>query len=647
MDDSSHPVTGTEPEGTRNSAPAPMRRPIALLPDTLISQIAAGEVVERPASVVKELVENAIDAGASKIELRIEEGGIARIVVTDDGCGMPPDELALALTRHATSKIRSLADLEQVASLGFRGEALASIASVARTRITSRQADDTQASMIDSASGRIAAARGLPGTSVEVLELYSETPARRKFLKHAATEATHCVDTVRRIAIAHPEIAFTVWSGERRMLDFARSNWWQRALDGLGEDYADAHRRVELAAGPVRLIAILGLPTASRARADRQFLFVNGRFVRDRTLGFAIRQAYADMLHGDRHPAYVLGLQVDPGSVDVNVHPAKTEVRFRDAQGLRSFVFHAVEEALRSGLARAGAPLEAGIEAAGAAVSAWPTRPGGASPASFAGSRAAPRAGELMLRFQAPDGISPTQPLHDRASGAWARNEQLQAGSEIVASESGHRPYGVGVLQQQGESGEHPLGHAIGQLHGIYILAQNAHGLVIVDMHAAHERIVYERLKRALEGRGIARQPLLIPATFRAEGFEVSIVETEAALLAAMGLELSVLSPNAIAVREVPAMLAQSDITALAREVLSEIHEYGASRVLAERRDALLASMACRASVRANRALSLAEMNALLRDMESTPGADQCNHGRPTWVQLGAQDLDRWFQRGR
>ena len=620
------------------------------MPDTLISQIAAGEVVERPASVVKELVENSIDAGASRIDLRIEEGGIARIVVTDDGCGIPGAELALALTRHATSKITSLAELERVGSLGFRGEALASIASVARTRITSRTAADAQASMLDSLTGRIAPARGLPGTSVEVIELYSATPARRKFLKHAATESAHCIDTVRRIAIAHPTIAFTAHSGERRVLEFARADWRQRALDGLGEDYAHAHRIIEHVAGPVRLEAVLGLPTASRARADRQFLFVNGRFVRDRTLGFAIRQAYADMLHGDRHPAYVLSLYVDPASVDVNVHPAKTEVRFRDAQGLRSFVFHAVEEALRSGLA-VTAP-SAG-EAHGETPGESPTASRDWRAGHLAGSGRTPtdnRSGELLLRFQAPDSraFEAREGNAQQSAGAW-----LDAASDRPQS-AGRAPPAPFADSQSGRAdsaseGGHslPLGLAIGQLHGIYILSQNAQGLVIVDMHAAHERIVYERLKRALDGRGIARQSLLIPATFRAETHEVAIVEAEAALLGALGLDLSVLSPTAIAVREVPAMLAHGDVAALAREVIAEVHEYGASRVLTERRDALLASMACRASVRANRILNLAEMNALLREMELTPGADQCNHGRPTWVQLGSADLDRWFQRGR
>jgi DNA mismatch repair protein MutL len=537
-----------------------------------------------------------------------------------------------------------------VGSLGFRGEALASIASVARTRITSRTAADAQASMLDSLTGRIAPARGLPGTSVEVIELYSATPARRKFLKHAATESAHCIDTVRRIAIAHPTIAFTAHSGERRVLEFARADWRQRALDGLGEDYAHAHRIIEHVAGPVRLEAVLGLPTASRARADRQFLFVNGRFVRDRTLGFAIRQAYADMLHGDRHPAYVLSLYVDPASVDVNVHPAKTEVRFRDAQGLRSFVFHAVEEALRSGLA-VTAP-SAG-EAHGETPGESPTASRDWRAGHLAGSGRTPtanRSGELLLRFQAPDSraFEAREGNAQQSAGAW-----LDAASDRPQS-AGRAPPAPFADSQSGRAdsaseGGHslPLGLAIGQLHGIYILSQNAQGLVIVDMHAAHERIVYERLKRALDGRGIARQSLLIPATFRAETHEVAIVEAEAALLGALGLDLSVLSPTAIAVREVPAMLAHGDVAALAREVIAEVHEYGASRVLTERRDALLASMACRASVRANRILNLAEMNALLREMELTPGADQCNHGRPTWVQLGSADLDRWFQRGR
>lgn len=650
-----------------NTPPSP--RPIALLPDTLISQIAAGEVVERPASVVKELVENALDAGATRIELRIEEGGIDRIVVTDNGCGIAPGQLALALTRHATSKIASLAELEQVVSLGFRGEALASIASVARTRITSRTADASQASMIDSITGEVEPARGLPGTSIEVIDLYSETPARRKFLKNAATEAAHCIDTIRRIALAHPGVTFSAVSAHRRLLEFAAGDWTARALDGLGEDYQQAHRLLDVSAGPVRLFGMLGLPTASRARADRQFLYVNGRFVRDRTLGFALRQAYADMLHGDRHPAYVLFLSVEPAQVDVNVHPAKTEVRFRESAALRSFVYHAVEQALRGGLAQAGATpgrAEAARPAPEPAAEAvfyprpldldWhgddPRTLRAAAPVGGGwGGRppAAPRANgsaEQILGFFAPPSGSP------QTLSGWPSHIPLSVpasspdSSGIGAAESASLSASA-YAADSGAATVPRLGFALAQLKGLYILAQNTHGLVIVDMHAAHERIIYERLKRELDERGIAHQPLLIPATFRADPLEVALVESEQAAFESLGLDLSVLSPTSIAVRGVPALLAQGDVAALAREVIAELQEHGASRALTERRDALLAGMACRASVRANRVLSVAEMNALLREMELTPGADQCNHGRPTWVQIGISELDSWFQRGR
>ncbi len=650
-----------------NTPPSP--RPIALLPDTLISQIAAGEVVERPASVVKELVENALDAGATRIELRIEEGGIDRIVVTDNGCGIAPGQLALALTRHATSKIASLAELEQVVSLGFRGEALASIASVARTRITSRTADASQASMIDSITGEVEPARGLPGTSIEVIDLYSETPARRKFLKNAATEAAHCIDTIRRIALAHPGVTFSAVSAHRRLLEFAAGDWTSRALDGLGEDYQQAHRLLDVSAGPVRLFGMLGLPTASRARADRQFLYVNGRFVRDRTLGFALRQAYADMLHGDRHPAYVLFLSVEPAQVDVNVHPAKTEVRFRESAALRSFVYHAVEQALRGGLAQAGATpgrAEAARPAPEPAAEAvfyprpldldWhgddPRTLRAAAPVGGGwGGRppAAPRANgsaEQILGFFAPPSGSP------QTLSGWPSHIPLSVpasspdSSGIGAAESASLSASA-YAADSGAATVPRLGFALAQLKGLYILAQNTHGLVIVDMHAAHERIIYERLKRELDERGIAHQPLLIPATFRADPLEVALVESEQAAFESLGLDLSVLSPTSIAVRGVPALLAQGDVAALAREVIAELQEHGASRALTERRDALLAGMACRASVRANRVLSVAEMNALLREMELTPGADQCNHGRPTWVQIGISELDSWFQRGR
>lgn len=615
--------------------PPSARRPIQRLADTLISQIAAGEVVERPASVVKELLENALDAGARRIEVRIEQGGSARIVVTDDGCGIAPDELALALTRHATSKIVSLSELESVDTLGFRGEALASIASVARVRLTSRTAEAAQASLLDSATGHVQPVAGTRGTSVEVLDLYGSTPARRKFLKAAATEAAQCIDVIRRVALAHPGTAFTAWVDTRKVLDFGvADDPAERALDGLGEDYRDAVREISVEAGAVRLRGLLGLPTVSRTRADRQFLYVNRRFVRDRLLGHAIRQAYADLLHGERHAAWVLWLELDPAGVDVNVHPAKTEVRFRDAQGLRSFVYHAVEQTLRGGLAGrltlpaaaidANATDATGIASWRSDLSGGTSRTEGAErtgptyPLPLEAPRflADPASLERTLRFFAPDGEpKDTTP----ASGA------AQAGGVTTP----------------------PLGYAVAQLHGVYILAQNARGLVIVDMHAAHERIVYERLKRQFEMQGLTRQPLLIPVTFRAEALEVSTVESESAIFERLGLELSVLSPTAIAVRAAPALLAQGDIARLARDTITEVIEYGSSRVFEERRDRLLASMACHGAVRANRRLSTAEMDALLREMEATPGADQCNHGRPTWFELPMSELDARFMRGR
>ena len=629
------------------------RRTIALLPDRLISQIAAGEVVERPASVVKELIENSLDAGADQIELRIDEGGVGRIVVVDNGCGIAADELALALTRHATSKIINLDELERVATLGFRGEALASIASVARTRITSRTPQSEQAHCIDSTSLGVSPASGSVGSRIEVSDLYAETPARRKFLKNPGTEAAHCIDTLRRIALAHPRAAFSAWVDGKRALEFARADWPQRALDGLGDDYAEAHRLVDLQAGEVRLFGVLGLPTLSRARADRQFFYVNGRFVRDRTLSYAIKQAYADRMHGDRHAAHVLFLELDPARVDVNVHPAKTEVRFRDLGPIRSFIFHAVEQTLRAGLAGAAFDPGGAAQAPGFAPTGEPSALGSPlagldAPLARAPGRSAP--GGFTAQLPGLDGTP-------RSPGVGPDSAPADAGSRWAAFQTAGEPrQGFGpqataralqFLAPEAPAASPPLGFALAQLHGIYILAQNARGLVVVDMHAAHERIVYERLKQDLSGQGIARQPLLIPATFRADPLEVQVVEDESQTIDALGLELSVLSPTAIAVRAVPALLARGDVTALARDVIAELQAHGASRVLTERRDALLASMACRASVRANRQLSVAEMNALLREMETTPGADQCNHGRPTWVQLSTTDLDGWFLRGR
>jgi DNA mismatch repair protein MutL len=636
------------------------RRPIAPLADHLVSQIAAGEVVERPASVVKELLENAIDAGASRVELRIEEGGVRRVAISDDGCGIAPAELALALERHATSKITSLADLERVGTLGFRGEALAAIASVARVRIVSRTRESAHASAIDSAGHGAQPAAGPVGTSVEVLDLYAQTPARRKFLKAQATEAAHAVDAFRRVAIAHPSIAFTCLVDGRRVEQWPAAPWHERAATALGEQ--PGARRIERQAGGLGLQGLIGLPAASRARADRQYFYVNGRFVRDKLLSHAVRQAYADVLHGDRHPAWCLFLWLDPAEVDVNVHPAKTEVRFRDARSIHSFVFHAVSESLRVGAAAdpvAGA-LPGALPGAGRAPFARP-QPGALQP---------PGVFQSVMAFLAPDplggaaanlrggaaadlrlGAAPgpgwgsapgaTEPL----APAWSATTPGPA--DAAASSAAHAAQAAQTTHAATDDGTPPLGFAIGQVHGVYVLAQNRHGLVVVDMHAAHERIVYERLKHALEGRGIATQSLLIPASFRADELDVRTAEDEREQLLAFGLDLTVQSPTSIAVRAVPLALASGDPVALARSVLAELREHGTSRRLTEQRDALLATMACHAAVRANQRLSLEQMNALLRAMEATAAADQCNHGRPTWVQLPMAELDRWFLRGR
>jgi DNA mismatch repair protein MutL len=627
-------------------------RPIRALPDLLVSQIAAGEVVERPASVVKELLENALDAGARRIEVRLEDGGMRRIAISDDGCGIPPAELPLALQRHATSKIASLAELEQVATLGFRGEALASIASVARVQITSRTARAPHAHRIDSFEDGIAPAPGGPGTSVEVLELYSATPARRKFLKSAATETAHCADALRRVALAHPGVAFALWVEGRQTLSWPATDWVGRALEGLGDDFREAHRVVDAQAGPLQLLGILGLPTASRGRPDRQFVHVNGRFVRDRLLTHAARQAYNELLHGDRHPAYALFLAIDPGLVDVNVHPAKTELRFRDPQAVHRALQQVMSEALR-----AGAAEHPSLQPARSWQGPGPARPAapGATQSALALAFGAPP-GTALAGWRAPSGLP--------AGSAWPGAALPMA--DAGAASPGLRPPGLASAAEpapgaaatsasagmiaalpEDTAGTPPLGFALAQLHGVYILAQNARGLVIIDMHAAHERVVFERLKRELDQGPPAVQSLLIPATFRADPLEVRLVEEDAPALTALGLELTVLSPGTLAVRGVPAALADADPASLARSVLSELREVGSSRALTEQRNETLATMACHAAVRANRRLTLQEMNALLREMESTAGADQCNHGRPTWVQVSQAELDGWFLRGR
>jgi DNA mismatch repair protein MutL len=609
----------------------PVRMPampaIRLLPDLLVSQIAAGEVVERPASALKELLENSLDAGARDIRVDLEEGGIRLIRVADDGAGIDPDDLPLALTRHATSKIATLADLERVASLGFRGEALASIASVARVTVTSRAGARSHAWRIGALDGSLSlpepAALGR-GTVVEARDLFFNTPARRKFLKTTATEYGHCDETLRRLALAHPECAFTLSHNGRVARRFPVSDWQARALEVLGEDFAEAARTLDEAAGPLRLFGLAGLPAYSRAGRDAQYLFVNGRFVRDKLLAHAIREAYRDVLHHERHPAFVLFLELPPEGVDVNVHPAKTEVRFRDSRGVHQFVLHVLERGLAG---RQG-------EASALSLPASPAGGGGAS-------------------FLPVNGEHPASGSSGSAGASTWRQGSIPLASEsasyygMVAETLASSPPGGGAGGEGTPEAAPPLGYAVAQIAGIYVLAENARGLVVVDMHAAHERILYERLKSALTGRQLASQPLLIPVVFPATPLEMAAAEEARAGLHDMGFEIAPVSPTHLTIRALPALLKEANAETLAREVLKDIGEFGISGAMSARRDEFLSTLACHGAVRAHRRLSVPEMNALLRDMEATERADQCNHGRPTWFQLSLAELDKMFMRGK
>ena len=737
-------------------------RPIALLPDVLISQIAAGEVIERPASAIKELLENALDAGASQIEIRIEEGGLRRLQVIDNGRGIEKDQLPLALARHATSKIASLADLEHVTSLGFRGEALASMAAVSRLTLASRPLAAEHGWKVAVQPGQAAPppepAAIAPGTVIEVIDLFSATPARRKFLKSPATEAAYCLDAIRRIALSHPAVQFVVHQDGREVRRWPATTPTQR-IESLVGDGARL-LPVSAQAGPLAVEGLLGEPDAARARSDRQYLFVNGRFVRDRMLAQAIRQAFRDRLHGERYPVFALFLTIDPTLVDANVHPAKTEVRFRDPGAVRHLVFHAIENALaatlpqqRQGASRTielagGSGMGAGTDVSGYTsdrhtVRTLPGRQPAAAPGGRPGagslplSRHAPAhdtagaraphhgpthdaaANRASLAFQAPNGRPAPDwqqvelraaPSDDTAPSPVGRGEGSSA-DDILAAPAPHaaevRPGWPGVTGRAsaeasgsalgivppaaatvgttagtmasamadgvaggatGTAGTAsaapstyaapppdapPLAHtprmgfALAQLHGIYILSQTADGLIIVDMHAAHERIVLERLKKAHRDHRIARQPLLIPAVFQATELDVATVTDDADSLGDLGIDLEVRGPDTLAVTSVPALLSRANPEKLAREVLAAWQAPAQHNALEKRLDRLLATMACHGSVRANRALTLPEMNALLRDMEATPDADFCNHGRPTWFRLTLEELDRWFMRGQ
>ena len=601
--------------------PTPPMPHIHLLPDLLISQIAAGEVVERPASVLKELLENALDAGATAVQIALEEGGVKLIRIADDGCGIPQEELALALTRHATSKIASLEDLERVGTMGFRGEALASIAAVARVTLTSRARGAAHAWRLQGEPGSMPEPAALvAGTVVEMRDLYYNTPARRKFLKSEGTEFAHCAEVVKRIALAWPEVAITLTHNGRASLTLPRADARRRAAAILGDDFLTDSRTVEASAGPLRLTGHAALPAHARARSDAQYCYVNGRFVRDKVLAHALREAYQDMLHGSRYPAYCVFLELDPATVDVNVHPAKTEVRFRDSRAVHQFVYHAVNKALSAPL---GGLATAATETPATSYASYPTR---TPPPAFT----PPRQESLLV----------SEPAIAAYTGfvAAARPSTAAAASYVPAP----------AAPTPARDGDAPLlGYAVAQLHGVYILAQNAAGMVVVDMHAAHERILYEKLKTAMDNRAIATQALLIPAVFNAAALDVAAAEEHREALADLGFDISTSGPTQLAVRAVPALLQSGDPAALAKSLIAELREHGITQLMTARRNELLATMACHGAVRAHRQLTLPEMNALLRQMEATDRADQCNHGRPTWVQLSMDELDRLFMRGK
>lgn len=592
--------------------------PIRPLPETLINQIAAGEVVERPASVVKELVENALDAGARRVDIDLEEGGVRLIRIRDDGSGIPADDLPLAIARHATSKIASLDDLEAVATLGFRGEALPSIASVSRFQLASRHVDSVHGAALAVEGGRIGDVTPKshpPGTTVEVRDLFYNVPARRKFLRAERTELGHIEEWLRSLALARPDVELRVsHNGKpaRRYRGEGLLESPERLHETLGAEFARHALRLDHAGAGLRLHGWIAQPAYNRASADQQYLYVNGRSVRDRNVGHAVRQAYSDVLFHGRHPAYVLFLELDPRGVDVNVHPAKHEVRFRDTRLVHDFVYRTLQQALAE--TRAGQVPQH----AAPSMSAQPNALQWTPP-------------------QAPLGLRV-----DEVRGAYAA---LYGAPAQAPMSTGSVP--MRSLPANDDATLPPLGHAIAQLHGIYILAESVEGLVVIDMHAAHERIGYEKLKAAHDGEGVRVQPLLVPQPIAVSEREAEIAERESATLAELGFDLTRSGPQTLILRGVPALLADGDVEALLRDVLVDLREHGSSRRVAEMRDELFATMACHGAVRAHRRLGIPEMNALLREMEATERSGQCNHGRPTWARFSLAEIDRWFLRGR
>ncbi len=606
---------------------------IRVLPELLINQIAAGEVIERPAAALKELLENSLDAGATDISVQLDGGGIKLLRVRDNGKGISKDELPLALMRHATSKIASLEDLQSVASMGFRGEALASMASVSQLTLASRTKEDTHGWSIEALDGRLSEilpAAGPVGTSIEMRELFFNTPARRKFLKSEATEFAHCEEAFKRIALSRPDIGFslqhngrTVWqlASPPRLLD----TWLQdaalkRVAALLGSEFGNAAVPVSRSAASLTLHGLAAQPAYSRGNRDSQYFFVNGRFVRDKLASHALRQAYQDILHHQRHPAFVLFLELPADQVDVNVHPAKSEVRFREGQGIHQFIFHTLQDAL------------AAPESPATHVSNTPFN--------------VPSQQKMALNAAQLNSSYRVWEMQNQTAGYGMQDAGFGIQENTISNPEPHGSAQSPILDPQ-SSHEHPLGFALAQLSGVYILAQNERGLIVVDMHAAHERIVYEKLKTSMDNEAIATQPLLIPVSFYTDALDVATVEAEQLALQKLGFDISPLSPTQLAIRSMPALLKQTEAETAAREVLHELREYGASRMLTERRNELLASLACHGAVRANRILSIPEMNALLREMEQTERSGQCNHGRPTWFALSMNELDKMFMRGQ
>ena len=642
---------------------------IAALPDHLVNQIAAGEVVERPANALKEIVENSIDAGADEINVELSGGGIKLIRVTDNGAGIHADDIELALSRHATSKIASLTDLEHVASMGFRGEGLASIASVSRLTLTSRRAESSHARRISAADGKLhpgGAAAHPVGTTVEVGELFFNTPARRKFLKSENTEYAHCATMLERLALAHPHIAFSLKRDDKAVFHYPAQSLHERVAAVVGEDFQAASLEIDSGEGLMRLSGVIAKPTFAKGKSSQQYCFVNRRFVRDKVMMHAVKQAYRDVLHQALTPAFVLFLDLPPENVDANVHPTKTEIRFRDSQAVHQLVFHTLNKALAhtradqtESVGNAGQVLHEmlGVQRPSESLSdglnmhtPQPNNFGGLSsgksaPAAYSPA-ARPQQRSLSLR-ESQAALNTYAELYRREPQNPDNDAEL---SQLEQARFGYADRPSENLSDGHEAAHNtpPLGFAIAQLLGIYILAQAEESLLLIDMHAAAERVNYEKMKaQRQENRQIASQQLLIPVTFAASHEEAAALADHGDTLREYGLDLSSLGGNTLAVRAVPQMLGKSDVAALARSMLHEIAQHGSAQSLEARENAILSTMACHGSVRAGRKLTLPEMNALLRDMEHTPRSNQCNHGRPTWVKLSLKELDALFLRGQ